>query len=60
MTNNWKGPYLVTSPLGKYPQDPWGHNYLYRQPGIHNPHRYDVFSPGPDGIPNTAHDIGNW
>jgi general secretion pathway protein G len=58
--NNWKGPYVDASLVGKYPQDPWGHDYLYRQPGTYNPQRYDVFSPGPDGIPDTSDDIGNW
>jgi general secretion pathway protein G len=40
--------------------DPWGHHYQYRNPGIHNPDRYDVFSMGPDGKPDTDDDIGNW
>jgi general secretion pathway protein G len=41
-------------------KDPWGHSYQYRNPGKHNPDRYDVFSMGPDGVPDTADDIGNW
>jgi len=41
-------------------KDPWGHSYQYRNPGKHNPDRYDVFSLGPDGLPDTADDIGNW
>ncbi len=40
--------------------DPWQHSYQYRNPGKHNPDRYDVFSLGPDGLPDTADDIGNW
>jgi general secretion pathway protein G len=40
--------------------DPWGHHYQYRNPGKHNPDRYDVFSMGPDGLPDTDDDIGNW
>ena len=40
--------------------DPWGHSYQYLNPGKHNPDRYDVFSMGPDGQPNTDDDIGNW
>lgn len=40
--------------------DPWGHSYQYRNPGKHNPDKYDVFSMGPDGLPDTADDIGNW
>jgi general secretion pathway protein G len=40
--------------------DPWGHPYQYRNPGKHNPDKYDVFSMGPDGQPDTDDDIGNW
>jgi len=40
--------------------DPWGHAYQFRNPGKHNPDRYDVFSMGPDGLPDTGDDIGNW
>jgi general secretion pathway protein G len=40
--------------------DPWGHPYHYRNPGKHNPDKYDVFSMGEDGLPDTDDDIGNW
>ena len=40
--------------------DPWGRPYQYRNPGKHNPDHYDVFSMGPDGLPDTDDDIGNW
>jgi general secretion pathway protein G len=40
--------------------DPWNHPYQYRNPGKHNPDRYDLFSNGPDGAPDTDDDIGNW
>jgi len=40
--------------------DPWGHSYVYRNPGKHNTTKYDIFSMGPDGLPDTADDIGNW
>jgi general secretion pathway protein G len=40
--------------------DPWGHPYQYLNPGTHNPDKYDVFSMGEDGLPNTDDDIGNW
>ena len=40
--------------------DPWGHHYQYRNPGKHNPDKYDLFSMGEDGLPDTADDIGNW
>ena len=41
-------------------QDPWNHPYQYRYPGKHNPDKYDVYSMGEDGQPDTADDIGNW
>jgi general secretion pathway protein G len=40
--------------------DPWGHPYQYLNPGKHNPDSFDVFSMGPDGLPDTDDDIGNW
>jgi len=46
--------------IGKAPLDPWGHPYLYKNPGIHNPNSYDIYSAGPDGKPDTNDDIGNW
>lgn len=54
---NWKaGGYL-----DRLPKDPWGHDYLYLQPGTHG--EIDVFSLGADGAPggegNDA-DIGSW
>jgi general secretion pathway protein G len=53
--SNWR-PYLDEK---KIPTDPWDNEYLYRQPGVENPHTYDLFSSGPDGKPNTDDDIGN-
>ena len=52
---NWRGPYLES-----IPKDPWGNEYLYEQPGKHNPTSYDIMSVGPDGRANTEDDIGNW
>lgn len=52
--NNWRGPYI--EPL----EDPWGHEYVYRFPGIYNTNGYDLYSLGRDGISNTGDDIGNW
>ena len=40
--------------------DPWQHEYYYASPGKHNPKGYDIYSAGPDGIPDNADDIGNW
>lgn len=31
------------------PLDPWGNEYVYRNPGKINPDGYDIFSLGPDG-----------
>ena len=54
---NWQGPYLKkASDL----EDPWGHEYIYRCPGIHNTNLYDLISMSPDGRSNTDDDIGNW
>lgn len=54
---NWKtGGYL-----DRLPQDPWKHDYLYLNPGLHG--EIDIFSYGADGAPggegNDA-DIGSW
>jgi general secretion pathway protein G len=38
------------------PKDAWGSNYVYRNPGRKNPGGYDVFSAGPDRIPDTGDD----
>jgi general secretion pathway protein G len=53
----WDGPYLKKA----VPVDPWGHPYLYRQPGEHS--EYDIMSYGKDGTPGgtgEAADLGNW
>lgn len=39
-------------------QDPWGHPYDYRSPGLHND--YDLSSHGPDNKPGDADDITSW
>lgn len=43
----------------KLPTDPWGNEYIYRQPGMTNTDGFDLFSKGPDGVEGTADDIGN-
>lgn len=53
----WKGPYLDPPVLRK---DQWGHDYIYKNPGTKIPNGYDLYSPGPDGIPDNDDDIGNW
>lgn len=42
--------------MDELPKDSWGMPYLYRYPGRKNPSGYDVFSSGPDRIPDTADD----
>ncbi|MBK4716102.1 MULTISPECIES: type II secretion system major pseudopilin GspG [Tenebrionibacter/Tenebrionicola group] len=44
--------------IRRLPQDPWGNDYQYRQPGRHG--RIDIWSNGQDGEPDTEDDIGNW
>jgi hypothetical protein len=46
--------------LLELPFDPWGHPYHYRSPGIHNLAGFDAWSVGPDGVDESADDIGNW
>ena len=45
---------------GKVPRDPWDSEYSYACPGKHNPNGFDLFSSGPDRLPGTADDLGNW
>jgi general secretion pathway protein G len=53
---DWKGPYLKRAVVN----DPWGHPYIYRAPGSHNPSGYDLYSYGPDGQEGGGDDIDNW
>ena len=55
--NNWKGPYLDPPQIRK---DQWGHDYIYKNPGTKIPNGYDLYSPGPDGVPDNEDDVGNW
>ncbi len=57
LPTNWKtGGYLE-----RLPNDPWGHPYVYLNPGLHG--EIDIYSLGADGQPggegNNA-DIGSW
>jgi general secretion pathway protein G len=47
----WTGPYVE-----KVPNDPWGHPYIYRNPGSGNKD-FDLFSSGPDGHEGGTDDI---
>lgn len=38
-------------------KDPWGRPLVYRCPGKRHPGRFDLFSQGKDGLPDTADDI---
>jgi general secretion pathway protein G len=53
-------PSNYTPKLKKMLLDPWGNTYHYRRPGTKDKGGFDVFSGGPDGLPDTADDIGNW
>ena len=54
--SNWNGPYLKKRNV---PKDPWGKEYVYVAPGVHNPKEYDLSSWGPDGV-ESPDDITNW
>lgn len=49
------GGYIKTEGL----VDPWGQPFLYRIPGSNNPHSFDLWSLGPDGVEGSD-DIANW
>jgi general secretion pathway protein G len=53
-SQNWRGPYLQSDSI---PRDPWGNDYIYECPGLHNPTSYDLSSLGPPGE-NMV--IANW
>jgi general secretion pathway protein G len=38
------------------PKDPWHNNYIYKNPSVTNHRGYDLYSAGPDRIPETADD----
>lgn len=54
--DDWKGPYLKKTVTA----DPWGNDYVYKQPGQHNEYGYDLFSFGPDGRQGSEDDVANW
>ena len=54
----WRGPYIKL--LRPYP---WGFPYQYRNPGVHHPTSFDLWSRGADGADGgegDAADLGNW
>ncbi len=54
----WRGPYIkLLRP------DPWGNPFQYRNPGVHHPTSFDLWSRGADGADGgdgEGADIGNW
>jgi general secretion pathway protein G len=38
------------------PKDPWGSDYIYRNPGLKNSGGYDLYSAGPDRQADTSDD----
>lgn len=53
-----KGGYLAKKQV---PQDPWGHDYVYLSPGVHDD--FDITSYGADGVPGGEdfnRDINSW
>ncbi len=54
---NWSGPYLKKQ---RIPKDPWGNEYVYVSPGIHNAEEYDLSSYGSDQVEGGDDDIVNW
>ena len=53
---SWAGPYIdARSTI----IDPWGNEYQYMRPG-RDGRRFDIWSFGPDGIPDTEDDIRSW
>jgi general secretion pathway protein G len=44
--SNWNGPYTQSPQV---PTDPWGHDYVYRDPSQRAGHDYDLCSMGPTG-----------
>ncbi len=38
------------------PKDPWGSDYIYRDPGLKNPGGYDLYPAGPERQADTSDD----
>ncbi len=52
----WNGPYLKKK---KIPKDPWGRDYVYVSPGVHNTESYDLSSLGASGTEGSDN-VNNW
>jgi len=59
LPNKWRaGGYLEK---GRLPKDPWGNDFIYLSPGVHDD--YDLISYGADGVPDGEgknKDINSW
>lgn len=56
--DKWNGPYLKKEVI---PKDPWGNDFVYRQPGEHGP--YDLYTLGADnteGGKDANKDVVSW
>jgi general secretion pathway protein G len=57
--------WLEGNPKNTYPDPPryivdaWGYRLIYKNPGIKNKGKVDIYSPGPDGESDTEDDIIN-
>jgi general secretion pathway protein G len=54
--------YSIDGYLKKTPVDPWGHDYIYLSPGLHD-HNFDLISYGANGEPGGEGfdaDINSW
>jgi type II secretion system protein G len=51
----WYGPYIAQPA-----KDPWGNDYVYVYPGVHNPRDFDVYSLGPEGKDAKGNTANNW
>lgn len=50
----WKGPYIKVTSV---PKDPWGNDYVYKNPSDRGLKWPDVYSLGPDGQAGTEDDV---
>lgn len=49
--------------LDRLPKDPWNNDYQYRNPGLENAGKFDLYSYGKDGRDGgneLDRDVGNW
>ena len=42
------------------PKDPYGSNYIYRNPGLKNPNSYDLYSAGPNRVDDNGAGDDDW